>query len=82
MGAAPAPDFRRQPLRVAAEGRAATEINNVGDQIPAPAMGAERLVIEVERLDADVGLAVDVVAGTEVHLRAPEKQWLRRTKKD
>jgi hypothetical protein len=57
MGAAPAQDFRRLPLRVDAEGRASTEINNVEDLLPEPAMGVE--------------MAVAVVAGAEVHLRAP-----------
>ena len=57
MGAAPAPDFRRLPLRVDAEGRAPTEINNVGDLLPEPAMGVE--------------MAVAVVAAAEVHLCAP-----------
>jgi hypothetical protein len=71
MGAAPAPDFRWLPLRVGAEGKAPTEINNVKDLLLEPAMGVERLVIEVERLKADVEMAVDVVAGAEVRLCAP-----------
>ena len=50
MGAAPAPDFRWLPLRVDAEGRAPTGINEVKDLLLEPAMGAERLVIEVDRL--------------------------------
>jgi hypothetical protein len=70
MGAAPAPDFRWLPLRVAAEGRASTEINNVKDLLLEPAMDAEHVCVEVERLKADVEMAV-VVAGAEVHLRAP-----------
>jgi hypothetical protein len=68
MRAAPAPDFRRLPLRVDAEGKAPTEINNVKDLPLEPAMGVERLVIEVERLKPDVEMAVDVVAGAEVRL--------------
>jgi hypothetical protein len=68
MGAAPAPDFRWLPLRVDAEGKAPTEINTVKDLLLEPAMGAERPAIEVERLEADVEMAVDVVAGAEVHL--------------
>jgi hypothetical protein len=68
LGAAPAPDFRRLPLRVDAEGRAPTEANNVKDLLLEPAMGVERLVIEVERLKVAVGMAVAVVAGAEVHL--------------
>lgn len=71
MGAAPAPDFRWLPFRVDAEGRAPTEINNVKDLLLELAMGVEHLVIEVERLNADVAMAVDVVAGAEVHLCAP-----------
>jgi hypothetical protein len=71
MGAAPAPDFRWLQLRVDAEGRAPTEINDVKDLPLEPAMGAERPVPEVERLKVDVEMAVDVVAGAEVHLRAP-----------
>ncbi len=50
MGAAPAPDFRWLPLRVDAEGKAPTEINEVKDLLLEPAMGAE--------------MAVDVVAGS------------------
>jgi hypothetical protein len=57
MGAAPAPDFRWLPLRVDAEGKAPTEINEVKDLLLEPAMGAE--------------MAVDVEAGAEVPLRAP-----------
>ena len=53
MGAAPAPDFRWLPLRVDAEGKAPTEINEVKDLLLEPATGAE--------------MAVDVVAGAEVH---------------
>jgi hypothetical protein len=71
MGAAPAPDFRWLPLRVDAEGKAPTEINNVKDLLLEPAMGVERPVIEVERLKADGEMAVAVVAGAEVHLCAP-----------
>jgi hypothetical protein len=71
MGAAPAPDFRWLQLRVDAEGKAPTEINDVKDLLLEPAMGAERPVIEVDRLKADVEMAVDVVAGAEVRLRAP-----------
>jgi hypothetical protein len=71
MGAAPAPDFGWLQLRVDAEGKASTEINELKDLLLEPAMGAERLVIEVERLKGDVEMAVDVVAGAEVHLRAP-----------
>ena len=59
MGAAPAPDFRWLPLRVDAEGKATTEINNVKDLLLEPAMGVER------------EMAVAVVAGAEVHLCAP-----------
>jgi hypothetical protein len=68
MGAAPAPDFRRLPLRVDAEGRAPTEINNVKDLLLEPAMGVERPGSEVDRLKVDVAMAVAVVAGAEVHL--------------
>lgn len=71
MGAAPAPDFRLLPFRVDAEGKAPTEINNVEDLLLEPAMGVEHLVVEGDRLETDVGMAVDVVAGAEVHLRAP-----------
>jgi hypothetical protein len=71
MGAAPAPDFGWLQLRVDAEGKASTEINEIKDLLLEPAMGAERLVIEVERLKGDVEMAVDVVAAAEVHLRAP-----------
>src|ERR1700730_10070207 len=39
LGAAPAPDFRWLPLRLDAEGRAPTEINNVKDLLLEPAMG-------------------------------------------
>jgi len=68
MGAAPAPDFRRLPLRVDAEGKAPAELNNVKDLLLEPAMGVERLVNEAERLKADVEMAVAVVAGAEVRL--------------
>jgi hypothetical protein len=68
MGAAPAPDFRWLPLRVDAEGKAPTELNNVKDLILEPAMGVERPVIEADRLKAGVEMAVAVVAGAEVHL--------------
>ena len=71
MGAAPAPDFRWRRLRVDAEGKAPTEINAVKDPLLEPAMGAERPVIEVGRPNADVSMAVDVVAGAEVRLCAP-----------
>jgi hypothetical protein len=57
LGAAPAPDFRWLLLRVDAEGKAPTEINNVEDLLLEPAMGVE--------------MAVDVAAGAEVHLCAP-----------
>ena len=56
MGAAPALDFRWLPLRVDAEGKAPTEINDGKDLLLEPAMGAE--------------MAVDVIAGAEVHPRA------------
>ena len=50
MGAAPAQDFRWLPLRLDAGGKAPTEINNVEYLFLEPAMGVERLVIEVGRL--------------------------------
>ena len=72
MGAAPAPDFRWLQLRVDAEGKAPTGINDVKDMLLEPAMGAERPAIEVDRevdrRKADVEMAVDVVAGAEVRL--------------
>jgi hypothetical protein len=70
MGAAPAPDFRWLPLRAGAEGKAPTEINNLEERFPEPAMGTERPVIEVGFPKADVDVAVAVIAGAEVHLCA------------